>query len=257
MGNSPSKKKNKNKSKPDSTPSSPSSNNSEPKTDYSSPQSVPSQPKPDIHTTKSPSSTALKDVDKNGFSMKRLEELFDKYKDADGQQIGPEGVESLCKDLGVDPEDVVVLVFAWHLNAQSMGFFKREEFINGLQKLGVDSLSKLKSHLNNFRNDLEDSAKFKDIYRYAFIFAKEKEQKILDLSTSDAMLGLILGNRFPHTETFRQFLKEQTSYKSVNMDQWLSILEFVKTIKADFSNYDENGAWPVLLDEYVEWARKR
>jgi len=55
----------------------------------------------------------------------------------------------------------------------------------------------------------------------------------------------------------RLYLKEQTSYKSVNLDQWMNILEFSRTIRADFTNYDENGAWPVLLDEYCEWAKDR
>jgi len=194
---------------------------------------------------------------KGGFSQKKLEELFDKYKDEDGQQIGPEGVEQLCKDIGVDPEDVLVLVFAWHLNAQRMGFISKEEFLTGLQKLGVDNLSKLKNHLNTFKKDLDDQAKFKDIYRFAFGFAKERESKILDLPTADALIALVLANRYPHTEPLRQFLKEQTTYKSINQDQWMNILEFSKSIKADLSNYDENSAWPVLLDEYCEWAKKQ
>lgn len=152
----------------------------------------------------------------------------------------------------------------------------------------VDSIDKLKSQLSVFKAELDDPVKFKDIFRYSFGFAKEKEQKILgrdsfnlsafclpvaDLATSDAMLDLLMGGRFPHTERLRQFLKEvcttptgqhrliyplqQTSYKSINLDQWMNILEFSRTIKADLSNYDENGAWPVLLDEYCEWARDR
>jgi len=200
--------------------------------------------------------------DSKGFSSKKVEELFDKYKDKDadeeGQpQIGPEGIEQLCKDIGVDPEDVLVLVLAWHLNAQRMGFFSKTEFINGLQKLGADNISKLKGQLPNFKRDLDDQAKFKEIYRFAFGFAKERESKIIDLATADALLALVLGNRYPHTEPLRAFLKEQTTYKSVNLDQWMNILEFSRSIKADLSNYDENSAWPVLLDEYCEWARKR
>jgi len=179
-----------------------------------------------------------------------------KYKGSD-TQIGPEGVEALCRDIGVEPENIVMLVFAWHLNAQTMGYFKKEEFITGLQSIGVDTLEKLKGHLNVFRNELDDPSKFKDIYRYAFGFAKEKEQKILDLATADVVLDILMGGRFPHTDKLRKFLQEQTSYKSVNLDQWMNILEFSRTIKADLSNYDENGAWPVLLDEYCDWARDR
>lgn len=190
------------------------------------------------------------------FSSKKLDELFDKYKDEDGQAIGPAGVEQLCKDINVDPEDILVLVFAWHLNAQRMGFFSKEEFVTGLQKLGVDNISKLKGQLGTFKKDLDDQVKFKDIYRFAFGFVKERETKIIDLPTADALLSLVLSNRYPHTEALRQFLKEQTTYKSINQDQWMNILEFSKSIKADLSNYDENSAWPVLLDEYSEWASK-
>lgn len=215
-------------------------------------QTPTSSPPQVIHHSRSESDN------KSGFSAKKVEELYDKYKDKDSyEQIGPEGVEQLCKDIGVDPEDVLVLVFAWHLNAQRMGFFGKDEFINGLQKLGADNLSKLKGQMTNFRRDLEDHVKFKDIYRFAFGFAKERESKILDLPTADALLALVLGNRYQHTEPLRQFLKEQTTYKSVNLDQWMNILEFSKSIKADLSNYDENSAWPVLLDEYCEWAKRR
>ena len=27
-------------------------------------------------------------------------------------------------------------------------------------------------------------------------------------------------------------------------------------VAADCSNYDDNAAWPLLLDNYVEWRRK-
>jgi len=269
MGNSPSKKKKGKNSKPeDSNPplQDTTSSSSNPHNTAKSGSQLniptPTSQSPVKTDPKPPSSTKASSLksemsDKGTFSSKRLEDLFEKYKEADNPQIGPEGVEALCRDIGVEPEDVVVLVLAWHLNAQSMGYFKKEEFISGLQALNLDTVDKLKSHLKVLRSELDDQSKFKDIYRYAFGFAKEKEQKILDLATSDAMLDLLMGNRFPHTEKLRQFLKEQTTYKSINLDQWMNILEFSRTIKADLSNYDENGAWPVLLDEYCDWARDK
>jgi hypothetical protein len=42
-----------------------------------------------------------------------------------------DGILSLCSDLGVEPEDVVVLVLSWHMNASSMGEYSREEFEQG------------------------------------------------------------------------------------------------------------------------------
>lgn len=212
----------------------------------------------DNHKHQGSSSESSKVEDSKGFSLKKAEELFEKYKDStDEQQIGPDGIEQLCKDINVDPEDVLVLVLAWHLGAVRMGFFSRDEFISGLQKLGVDSVARLAGLTVQFRAELSDAVRFKDIYRFAFSFAKEKETKIIDLQTADALLALVLGDRYAHTEALRAYLQEQTTYKSVNLDQWMNILEFSRSIKADLSNYDENSAWPVLLDEYCEWAKKR
>lgn len=71
----------------------------------------------------------------------------------------------------------------------------------------------------------------------------------------------------------------------MNKDQWYNVLEFSRTVNADLSNYDEDGActfygflscvhvvfnciyWmtlpslppagPVMLDEFVEWHKAR
>lgn len=41
--------------------------------------------------------------------------------------------------------------------------------------------------------------------------------------------------------TFLIFL-QQSKYKVINKDQWYNVLEFSRTVHADLSNYDEDGA---------------
>jgi len=48
---------------------------------------------------------------------------------------GPEGMEKLCEDIGVEPENVVMLVLAWKMNARQMGFFTQQEWLRGLMDL--------------------------------------------------------------------------------------------------------------------------
>ena len=71
-------------------------------------------------------------LSKEGASTKKAAEwyakLFDDYHDAADGQIGPEGIEKLCNALGIDPTDVLMLVFAWQLNAAQMGYFSRDEW---------------------------------------------------------------------------------------------------------------------------------
>ena len=35
------------------------------------------------------------------------------------------------------------------------------------------------------------------------------------------------------------------------------MLNFVAEVEPDCSNYQDDGAWPLLLDDYVDWYRER
>uniref|UniRef100_A0A673X3G1 DCN1-like protein n=1 Tax=Salmo trutta TaxID=8032 RepID=A0A673X3G1_SALTR len=151
---------------------------------------------------------------------------------------------------------VVMLVLAWKLDAQSMGYFTLQEWLNGMGSLQCDSTERLRNSLDYLRSVLNNTTNFKLIYRYAFDFAREKDQRSLDLNTAKCMLGLLLGKTWSLFPVFNQFL-EQSKYKVINKDQWCNVLEFSRTINLDLSNYDEDGAWPVLLDEFVEWYKEK
>jgi len=51
--------------------------------------------------------------------------------------------------------------------------YSREEFVGGLQQMGADSIEKLKRRLGEIRGDLSDQNKWREIYNYAFNWAKE------------------------------------------------------------------------------------
>ena len=44
--------------------------------------------------------------------------------------------------------------------------------------------------------------------------------------------------------------------RGVSMDEWSMMLNFFIEIEPDCSNYQDDGAWPLLLDDYVEWRRE-
>lgn len=48
---------------------------------------------------------------------------------------GPEGMEKFCEDIGVEPENVAMLVLAWKMNARRMGYFTLSEWLKGLSEL--------------------------------------------------------------------------------------------------------------------------
>lgn len=190
--------------------------------------------------------------------QERIDLLFGQYADKNEDlMIGPEGTEQLCRDLGVDPTDIRILVLAWKLQAARQGYFSLDEWRKGLKAMRVDTIDKLKKALPGLQQEVANPDVFRDFYTFSFQYClTEPRQKTLDLETACQMLELVLGSQ-PHVLSFIQFLQEQTEYKVVNLDQWTAFLRFCEEIDQDLSNYDESQAWPLLLDNYVEWARKR
>lgn len=189
------------------------------------------------------------------FSQKRCLAWFREYTSADEpDMLGPEGMEKFCEDIGVEPENVLMLVLAYKMQARQMGFFTQAEWLKGLSELQCDSVVKLQSKADQLRALLQDPHVFKGIYRYAYDFARDKDQRSMDMETAKAMLALLLGRHWPLHQHFAAFL-DHSKYRVINKDQWCNILEFSRTISHDLSNYDVDGAWPVMLDEFVEWLK--
>uniref|UniRef100_A0A0B6YU73 Defective in cullin neddylation protein n=1 Tax=Arion vulgaris TaxID=1028688 RepID=A0A0B6YU73_9EUPU len=189
------------------------------------------------------------------FSKKRCLAWFYEYTAPNEETLGPEGMEKFCEDIGVEPENIVMLALAFKLNAKNMGFFTFDEWMKGMTELQCDTIEKLQNRLDYLRALLNDPPLFKNIYRFAFDFARDKDQRSMDIETAKEMLSLVLGKNWPLFSYFHQFL-EQAKYKVINKDQWCNILEFSRAVRPNLDNYDEDGAWPVMLDEFVEWLKK-
>ncbi|KAK2706735.1 hypothetical protein QYM36_014689 [Artemia franciscana] len=196
-----------------------------------------------------------KAADEVSFNQKKCLAWFREYVSPDDQEtIGPEGMEKFCEDIGVEPENVVMLVIAWKMGAKQMGFFTQQEWLKGLSEMQADSIQKLQNRLDYLKALLSEPNHFKAIYLYSYDFARDKDQRSMDVDTAKIMLQLLLAPRWNLFPSFQQFL-DQSRYKVINKDQWSNILEFSRSVLPDLSNYDMDGAWPVMLDEFVDWLK--
>mmetsp|Transcript_42777 Transcript_42777/g.99859 ORF Transcript_42777/g.99859 Transcript_42777/m.99859 type:complete len:258 (-) Transcript_42777:250-1023(-) len=186
---------------------------------------------------------------------KKLDAFFRKYASAEDQTIRPEGIEELCTDLGISTLDPVTLVLAWHCRAQQMGVFSREEFQTGMQRLGSDELPKLRAKLPEMRQALQDRGACKEVYAFTFQFALDQGQRCLPVDMCIEFWKLLLPAHFSLLETWISWV-EQNVKNHVSKDTWMMLFDLATQVKPDLSDYDlQNGAWPVVLDEFVDFVR--
>lgn len=161
--------------------------------------------------------------------------------------------------MGLDPVDRRVLLLAWLSEASRMGFFTRGEWKRACGRLRAGTPASVVAALTPLARsvDTPNSQEFPSFFEFAFKYClTDVSQKIIDLDTAGEMLSLALPETCHHRRALLEFLKSQKEYKCVNADQWRGIGRFVREVGAGCAGFDDDGAWPLLLDNYVEWVRK-
>ncbi|THH04418.1 hypothetical protein EW145_g5538 [Phellinidium pouzarii] len=214
----------------------------------------------------------------------RLGALFEKYKDPHEDEITIDGTIKLCEDLGVNPENVVLLAVAYELKSPSMGTWTRKGWVDGWRSLGQDTIEGMTTTLAQLSTKLaSDPQYFQQVYSYTFSFALAEGQRSLRIEDAQGFWNLLIpfgiaggalrhatseedgddvmdgdeeGWRDEHTEWWFEFLKEKGG-RGISRDTWMMFLEFVRSIDSNFEKYDETSSWPSTIDNFVEWVREK
>ncbi|POY72896.1 hypothetical protein BMF94_4057 [Rhodotorula taiwanensis] len=194
---------------------------------------------------------------------KNLDTLWQKYCDpSQPSEIAMDGTMQYCADLDVDPADVVMLALAWFTQAPTMGRFGKQKWVEAWQAIGADSLDKQKQQVDALREQLKTAETFRKVYLFAFDYAKQEGQKSLQFEIAQELWNLLIpldpASSFPpeHLEMWNTFLSEKGG-RAVSKDSWNLFLDFARTIDPAFKQYDEDAAWPSVIDDFVEYARSR
>ena len=189
----------------------------------------------------------------------KIQSLFAKYKDDAEEAILADGMEKFCQDLGVDPTEFVVLVLAWKFNASQMCRFTKKEFLDGCKEVRADSIKGLQSKLPELEDEVVDTEKFKDLYRFTFKFGLDVEdgQRALPINIATALWKLVFSKDMPVVmDRWFGYLNER-EVRGISRDTWNMFYNFTESIESDFSNYDDSEAWPSLFDDFVECERDK
>uniref|UniRef100_A0A1I8IZL1 Defective in cullin neddylation protein n=1 Tax=Macrostomum lignano TaxID=282301 RepID=A0A1I8IZL1_9PLAT len=175
-------------------------------------------------------------------------------------KIGAGGVAHLCRDLGLDPVDIRVLLLAWLCRAREMCAFTEAELRRGcaaLRQAEAPTADGLRAALDARLDAMTVDVAFKDLYRWAFDFGLESGQRTLQLPMATDLWALVFEARPsgvpPLLGAWLTWLQSGASgVKGVSRDTWNMFLTFIDTCGSDLSAYDHNEAWPSLIDDFVE-----
>ncbi|KAJ3981805.1 Cullin binding-domain-containing protein [Lentinula detonsa] len=212
-------------------------------------------------------------------------DLFQKYADPDDPPaIGPAGLEQLCNEAVIPMDGAMPLILAWQLDAKEMGKFTKDEWLKGTSKLKISSLPPLVTALSDLDNLLilskspvKSNSKtdpydretyvnytknikgaYHGLYMFCFKLAKPEQSRNIDMETSMALWSVILCPKYPVMKEVLEFIAENENvYKATNKDLWTMMFEFCETVKPDMQDYETDGAWPTLLDDFVAWKKAK
>ncbi|XP_057521359.1 defective in cullin neddylation protein AAR3 [Amaranthus tricolor] len=111
----------------------------------------------------------------------------------------------------------------------------------------LDELHTLMSRLNL----REDFSEFSYFYDFVFFMCRENGQKNITVSRAIDAWKLILSGRFRLLNQWCDFVVQNQRY-NISEDTWRQVLVFSRCVHEDLAGYDLEGAWPTLIDDFVE-----
>ncbi|CAM1509856.1 Fc.00g001910.m01.CDS01 [Cosmosporella sp. VM-42] len=201
----------------------------------------------------------------------KLDGLFDSLRDeGDGKdKLELDSTMAyLSKKLKISLENAELFVVMELVQAPNVGEITRKGFVDGWKVSGVGAThQEHATHIRSLVSSLsEDHTLFKKVYKYTFIAGKEGDQKALSLENAQIYWSMLFSRpgmvwktaNHDWLELWRNFLAEKWT-RSVNKDMWNMTLEFaLKTLSDEsLSFWNEDGAWPSVIDDFVDWCRQK
>ncbi|GMH15667.1 hypothetical protein Nepgr_017508 [Nepenthes gracilis] len=110
-----------------------------------------------------------------------------------------------------------------------------------------EEVFKLMSQLNL----MADFSEFSNFYDFVFFVCRENGQKNITVRRAVAAWKLVLAGQFRLLNHWCDFV-EKNQQHNISEDTWRQVLAFSRCVREDLEGYDPEGAWPTLIDDFVE-----
>mmetsp|Transcript_45654 Transcript_45654/g.33382 ORF Transcript_45654/g.33382 Transcript_45654/m.33382 type:complete len:108 (+) Transcript_45654:455-778(+) len=105
---------------------------------------------------------------------------------------------------------------------------------------------------------MRDPGVFKELYKFTFDFSRDQGYKNVSIETALGLWELLLTNRCNFLPLWIEFFKtEKKDLQVIQKDTWNMLYELIEQTNGDFRNYVDDGAWPVLIDQFQEFYSRK
>lgn len=191
--------------------------------------------------------------------MAEYNAFFDRFKNPSMPNVIVEdGFIKLLDALSDDP--FYILLLFWKCTTRKALQFRRHEFINAASELGFDGFEKddLKRKDKYFITLLDDETIFKNFFQSSVAFYFQiSHNRPITAEAAKELLRATLGSphvkqRFVGLEDYITFL-DKHGPALVGFDLIDMTFEFATCCSSDLSQYHSDMAWPVFIQDYVNW----
>lgn len=139
-----------------------------------------------------------------------------------------------------------------------------------MSSVGCESMNDLKAALPAMRSEMRSREGTKALYAFGFKYYKESSSKVLSAEVAVALWKVLLPplvrsngeDGWPLCEQWCAFIEGGMKASPViSNDLWTQTLKFAQEFpdEASLSGFDEDGmgAWPCLIDDFVEGVQEK
>jgi DCN1-like protein 4/5 len=126
-----------------------------------------------------------------------------------------------------------------------------------LIRLSCKTIKELKKLLPKMEKELQDPRVFKKMYKGIFDTFLIKSLT-MDFAFAEQLWSVLLAKEFTYLREFQQYLDFLGAKKPTkcHKDLWNMMYEFASVVKDINKDYSETDAWPVFIDNFVDWLKE-
>ena len=159
------------------------------------------------------------------------------------------------------------MVLQFNFGCKNGCIISQAEWMAGMQKVNARDVAALKARLPALCREVDGEPlaatlpAFTKFWTYCYVnnlTGSAKQLPLADVQFLTATLMAPRARRFPWVELWAAFLASRDPKTVVTRDTWSQLPDLAtKAQRPDLADFVAQGHWPVLFDEFDEWARAK